>query len=381
MLRMLTAGESHGKALSVIIDGFPAGVSVDIDFINNELSRRQKGYGRGNRMKIEKDRIEIISGIRNGETMGSPVSFMIKNLDYEKWEDTMDVNSLNDNVKPVEIPRPGHTDLSGILKYGRSDIRDIIERSSARETAARVAAGALFKIFLKYFGINIYSHTISIGNISIEKRILSYKEAENSPLRCLDPDAEKKMISLIDEVKGEGDSICGISEIVVENLPVGLGSHISYDKRLDSKIGEAMLSIPSVKGVEVGPAFENTRLKGSQVHDEIFYSPENGFFRKTNRAGGIEGGISNGENLIVRIAVKPIPTLMKPLSSVNVKTKEKSKAHVERADTCIVPAAGVVGEAMMAYVLSKLFLEKFGGDNLSDIKSNYENYTRRIKNG
>ncbi len=381
MLRMLTAGESHGKALSVIIDGFPAGVSVDIDFINNELSRRQKGYGRGNRMKIEKDRIEIISGIRNGETMGSPVSFMIKNLDYEKWEDTMDVNSLNDNVKPVEIPRPGHTDLSGILKYGRSDIRDIIERSSARETAARVAAGALFKIFLKYFGINIYSHTISIGNISIEKRILSYKEAENSPLRCLDPDAEKKMISLIDEVKGEGDSIGGISEIVVENLPVGLGSHISYDKRLDSKIGEAMLSIPSVKGVEVGPAFENTRLKGSQVHDEIFYSPENGFFRKTNRAGGIEGGISNGENLIVRIAVKPIPTLMKPLSSVNVKTKEKSKAHVERADTCIVPAAGVVGEAMMAYVLSKLFLEKFGGDNLSDIKSNYENYTRRIKNG
>jgi len=381
MIRMLSAGESHGKVLVAIVEGLPAGISVDIDFINNELSRRQKGYGRGSRMKIEKDKIKIISGVRNGETIGPPIAFFIENLDYEKWKPTMSVTNLSENVKAVKIPRPGHTDLSGVLKYNRSDIRDILERSSARETALRVAAGGFFKLFLRYFGIKIYSHTISIGNISAEKKVISLQEAEKSPLRCLDPEAEKRMISLINEVKEEGDSIGGVSEIVAENIPVGLGSHISYDKRLDAKIGKAMLSIPSVKGVEIGPAFENTKLKGSQVHDEIFYSQQKGFFRKTNRAGGVEGGISNGENLIVRIAIKPIPTLMKPLNSVNIETKRQEKAHVERSDTCIVPAAGVIGEAMMAFVLSDLIVEKFGGDNISDIKLNFENYRRRLRNG
>ena len=381
MIRMLSAGESHGKVLVAIVEGLPAGISVDIDFINNELSRRQKGYGRGSRMKIEKDKIKIISGVRNGETIGPPIAFFIENLDYEKWKPTMSVTNLSENVKAVKIPRPGHTDLSGVLKYNRSDIRDILERSSARETAFRVAAGGFFKLFLRYFVIKIYSHTISIGNISAEKKVISLQEAEKSPLRCLDPEAEKRMISLINEVKEEGDSIGGVSEIVAENIPVGLGSHISYDKRLDAKIGKAMLSIPSVKGVEIGPAFENTKLKGSQVHDEIFYSQQKGFFRKTNRAGGVEGGISNGENLIVRIAIKPIPTLMKPLNSVNIETKRQEKAHVERSDTCIVPAAGVIGEAMMAFVLSDLIVEKFGGDNISDIKLNFENYRRRLRNG
>jgi chorismate synthase len=381
MIRIITGGESHGKALVVIIEGFPAGVKIEREFIDKELLRRQKGYGRGNRMKIEKDKIEIISGIRGGKTIGSPITFLIKNLDYDKWEKSMNPFKISKNYNPVLIPRPGHADLAGIQKYKIEDIRDILERASARETASKVAAGGLFKIFLKYFGISIYSHTLSIGDIKIKDRELYQTEIDNSPLRCVDSEAEKKMLSLIDKASKTGDSLGGISEIIAKNIPVGLGSHISFNRRIDAKIGEAMLSIPSVKGVEIGSAFENTKLKGSMVHDEIFYDNDKGFFRKSNNAGGIEGGITNGENIIVRIAIKPIPTLMTPLKSINIKTKRETKAHVERADTCIVPAAGVIGESMLAYVLSDLICEKFGSDNISDIKENYEYYMRRLKNG
>ena len=258
-----------------------------------------------------------------------------------------------------------------------------MERASARETASRVAAGGLFKLFLKEFGINIYSHTISIGNIAISaisKREFSFQEIENSPLRCMDPEAEKQMIHIIDKTKEEGDSLGGISEIFAENIPIGLGSHVSFDRRLDAKIGEAMLSIPSVKGVEIGPAFENTKLKGSFVHDEVFFTNKIGFFRKTNRAGGIEGGISNGEDIVVRIAIKPIPTLINPLNSVNINSKQREKAHVERADICVVPAVGVVAESMLAYVLSNIICEKFGSDSIFEIKENFLNYIRRVNN-
>ncbi len=377
MLNMITAGESHGKANIVIIEGFPAGMEVNLSFLNRELRRRQRGFGRGNRMKIEEDKVIILSGIRGGRTTGSPIAFMIENKDFKNWKNIMNPE-ISSEERRVLIPRPGHADLSGYLKYGVDDIRDILERSSARETVSRVAAGGLFKMFLRRFGVKIYSHTISIGNIKIENRKLSPEEADNTALRCTDPVAEKKMISLIKQIKEKGDTLGGVSEIVAENIPVGLGSHTFFKRRLDAKIGEALFSIPSVKGVEIGKAFENSGSVGSQVHDEIFFG-EKGFYRKTNRAGGIEGGISNGENIVVRIAIKPIPTLMKPLGSVNVKTKEEAKAHVERSDTVIVPSAGVIGEAMLSYVLTDAFLEKFGGDNISDIEKNFENYLRRIK--
>ncbi len=378
MIRMLTAGESHGKSLVGIIEGFPSGVKIDVEYIDKELKRRQMGYGRGKRMKIENDKIEVISGIRGGKTIGSPIAFVIKNLDYEKWKNIM--SPYKSGGKKVEVPRPGHADFSGMIKYKLKDIRNVLERASARETAVRVAAGGFFKLFLSNFGIRIFSHTLSIGNIISKENEISFEDIEDSPLNCVDSEAEKEMISLIDEVGRRGDSVGGISEVIIENIPVGLGSYVSFDRRLDSKIGSVMLSIPSVKGVEIGPAFENTRLSGADVHDEIFYSREKGYFRRTNRAGGIEGGISNGEKIKIRLAVKPIPTLIKPLKSVNIHTKMAVDAHVERADTCVVPAVGVIGEAMAAYVVSDMFCEKFGGDNLSEIKKTYRTYIRRINN-
>jgi len=379
MIRVLTAGESHGKAIVVIVEGLPYGIKIDIDNINKELKRRQAGYGRGKRMNIEKDRVEVLSGVRGGITLGSPIALLIKNLDYEKWERIMDIKSAEG--KTVTVPRPGHADLPGVLKVGAADIRDILERSSARETAARVAAGGLFKIFLKNFNIRLYSHTISIGNISIKNRELSLKEVEKTVLRCTDSIAEKNMIALIDTAKKEGDSLGGISEIIAENVPVGLGSYTIFDRRLDSKIGELMLSIPSVKGVEIGPAFDNTKLKASEVHDAIYYNDRTGFFRKTNKAGGIEGGMSTGNSIIVRIAVKPIPTLINPLISTDIRTKKQIKAHIERSDVCIVPAAGVIGEAMLSFALADKICEKFGCDNIDDIKKSYKAYLRRVKNG
>ncbi len=378
MIRWLTSGESHGKGLSVIIEGLPAGIPVDVEFINDELLRRQKGYGRGKRMTIEKDRVEVLSGVRYGKTIGSPVSLFISNKDYENWKDIMKIEPGKETDK-VTSPRPGHADLAGVLKYGLDDIRNVIEHASARETAARVAAGAILKLFLKEFKIEFYSHTIAIGGISINERKREIDKLENTPLRCMDPEKEKEMIKLIDEAKSRGDSIGGISEVVALGVCPGLGSYSHYDKRLDARIAHAMLSIPSVKGIEIGEAFENSKRFGSDVHDEIFYSDEKGFYHKTNRAGGIEGGVSNGGDIVVRLAIKPIPTLRKPFHSVDILTKEERLAQKERADVCVVPAVGVIGEAMLAFVISDAFIEKFGGDCLDDIKSHYDLYMKRIR--
>ncbi len=379
MIRLITSGESHGKALSVIIEGIPAGLQVDAKFINNELSRRQKGYGRGGRMKIESDKAEILSGIRYGETIGSPVSIQIKNKDFENWKDIMKIEKGSTNKK-ITSPRPGHADLPGLFKYDREDIRDILERASARETTARVAAGAVFKLFLAEFGINIYSHTISIGKIRVKENRKSFEEIEDSPLRCADPKTEKEMIKLIDDAKKKGDSLGGVSEITALGVCPGIGSHVHFDRRLDSSIANVMMSIPSVKGVEIGEGIESSKKYGSKVHDEIFYSKEKGFYRSTNRAGGIEGGISNGEDIIARIYLKPIPTLSSPLKSADIISKKQTLAQKERADNCVVPAAGVIAEGMLAYVLNNAFLEKFGADAMKDIKSNYNSYIERIKN-
>jgi chorismate synthase len=379
MFRLITSGESHGKALSVIIDGMPAGLKVDTKTINRELSRRQKGYGRGGRMKIESDKAEILSGLRFGETIGSPISIQIKNKDFENWKDIMQMEKGYTDKK-VTSPRPGHADLPGILKYGRTDIRDILERASARETASRVAAGAVFKLFLAEFGIKIYSHTISIGKISVKKPTKSLDKIENSPLRCTDPDVEKEMIKLIDETKKKGDSIGGVSEIRATGVCAGLGSHANYDRRLNALIADAMMSIPTVKGIEIGEGIKNAEKFGSEVQDEIFYSNKKGYYRLTNRAGGIEGGISNGEDITVRIYLKPIPTLSSPLKSVDIKTKKETLAQKERADICVVPAAGVIAESMIAYVLTGAFLDKFGADAMKDIKTGYKSYVERIGN-
>lgn len=379
MIRWLTSGESHGKGLSVIIENLPAGIPLRVEFINNELSRRQKGYGRGKRMNIEKDHVEIVSGVRHGKTIGSPINLFIVNKDFENWKEIMQVEPVETTDK-VTAPRPGHADLAGVLKYGFDDVRNVIERASARETAARVAAGAVFKLLLKNFEIEFYSHTVAIGKINISERKRELIEIENTPLRCLDPDKEKEMVSLIDEARIKGDTLGGISEIVAAGVCPGLGSYAHYDKRLDAGIAQAMLSIPSVKGVEIGDAIDNSRRFGSEVHDEIFFNKNRSFYRETNRAGGIEGGISNGEDIIVRLVVKPIPTLGKPLHSVDISTKEERLAQKERADVCVLPAVGVIAESMLAFVIANALVEKFGGDCLDDIKSNYESYINRIAN-
>ena len=379
MIRLITSGESHGKSLSVIIEGMPAGLKIDIKFINKELSRRQKGYGRGNRMKIESDKAEILSGVRYGETIGSPIAIQIKNKDFENWKDIMKITKGSTDKK-VTSPRPGHADLPGVLKYGRTDIRDILERASARETAGRVATGAIFKLFLAEFGINIYSNTIAIGKICVKKRTKGLEEIEDSPLRCTDPEREKEMMKLIDDVKKKGDSIGGVSEITALGVCPGIGSHVHFDRRLNASIASAMMSIPTVKAVEIGEGIKNTEKFGSKVQDEIFYSKKKSFYRSTNRAGGIEGGMSNGEDIVTKIYLKPIPTLSSPLKSVDIKTKKQTLAQKERADVCVVPAAGVIGESMMAYVLNNAFLAKFGADAMKDIKASYNSYIERIGN-
>lgn len=375
---MLTSGESHGKGISAIIEGLPAGISIDIDFINNELARRQKGYGRGKRMKIEHDKVQILAGLRYGKTIGSPIHLFISNKDYENWKDIMKIEPGKESISIIS-PRPGHADLSGTLKYDFKDIRNVIERASARETAIRVAAGAIFKQFLKYFGITFYSRTISIGKINSKETNIKYEELEDTPLRCSDPKIEKQMMELIDDAKRRKDTLGGISEVIAKGICTGLGTYSHFDRRLDAMIAMVMLSIPSVKGVEIGEAFENSKKFGSAVHDEIFYDNEKGFYHKTNRAGGIEGGITNGEDIIVHLAIKPIPTLSKPLHSVDILTKEEVLALKERADICVVPSVGVIAEAMLAYILSCAFLEKFGSDSTKDIKSYYNLYIKRIR--
>ena len=381
MLNFHTAGESHGKALMSIVEGLPADIEVDVNIINDYLERRQQGYGRGNRMQIEKDKVEIISGIRDGKTIGSPVGMMIKNKDWKNWKEIMDIYNI-DIDDEVSKPRPGHADLAGVFKYGQNDIRNILERASARETAARVAVGGLLFNFLKYFDINLISHVIQIGSISIDKTIDNIEDikkiVKSSKLNCIDQNKEKEMIDLIDEVKKEGDSLGGIVEIKTNRMIPGLGSHSAWDTRLDQSISSTMMSIPSVKGVEIGNAFANAAKKGSQVHDEIYHHESKGYYRKTNNAGGIEGGITNGEPLVIRLAVKPIPTLSKPLNTVDIKTKQQEKAFKERADVTVVPSVGVIGEAMLIYILSKEILIKFGGDNIKETVRNYNNYINNL---
>ena len=384
--RFLTGGESHGKGLVAIVEGMVADLPLEEKYINKELKRRQEGYGRGPRMKIEDDKAEIKAGVRHGFTTGSPIALFIANRDWENWQEQLSVSPVEKEVQPVTCPRPGHADLAGVTKYGLKDIRPIIERASARETAARVAIGAVARRFLEEFGISIHSHTTAIGGHHWEQSeasAINWQQVEASPVRCAHAELEKTMMSAIDEAKANRDTLGGIFEVIASGVPIGLGSHVNWDRRLDGRIAQAIMSINAVKGVEIGAGFALAGLKGSQAHDVIEPSPRSKakglpWQHATNRAGGIEGGISNGEDIIVRATVKPIATLANPLPSVDLRSGEKTKAHYERSDICIVPAAGVIAEAMLAVVLADACLEKFGGDNLKETLANYRNYLSNI---
>jgi len=384
MLRYLTAGESHGELLMGIIEGIPSGLLIRVTDIDRDLARRQVGYGRGGRMKIEKDSVKIYTGVRWGRTLGSPVGLMIRNKDWENWRDKMSPDPMFLNTaEPVTRPRPGHADLAGALKYGATDIRNILERSSARETAMRVAVGSVAKRLLAEFGIEVVSHVLSIGGVFAKVPKGSFQEirkrAEASELRCADHDAEKRMMKKIDEAMAAGDTLGGVFELIITGAPVGLGSHVHWDRKLDGRLASALMSIQAIKGVEVGAGFGVAYKPGSQVHDEILWSRKEGFYRKTNMAGGIEGGMSNGEAIVLRAAMKPIPTLYKPLRSVDMASKKPFKASIERSDACAVPAAGVVAEAAAAFELATAMIEKFGGDSIEEMKRNYNGYDKNLK--
>jgi chorismate synthase len=375
MLRYLTAGESHGKAIVAILEGMPANLKVSPEDIDQELKRRQVGYGRGERMSIENDKVEILSGIRLGKTLGSPIALMVKNLDYENWKKIMPVEETKSIFQePVTALRPGHADLTGCIKYDQQDIRNILERASARGTVSLVAVGAIAKKLLKEFKISVFSHVIQIGNVKASVDRGNYevihRAADRSDLRCADDKAAVQMKKEIDSAKEKGDAVGGIFEIVVINTPIGLGSHVHPDRRLSGKLAAAVMSIQGVKGVEIGLGFAVASLPGSKAHDEIFYENEK-FTRHTNNAGGLEGGITNGEPVIIRAAIKPAATISKPLNSVDIVTKEPVKAHVERADVCHVPSAGVIAEATVAIEIANAFLEKYGGDSMEEIANRY----------
>jgi chorismate synthase len=383
-MRYLTAGESHGRALTAILEGMPAGVPVTEEDINRELGRRQKGYGRGARMAIEADRVQVSSGIRWGETFGSPITLQIWNKDWEKWQKLLSADPADrDESKRVIKPRPGHADLVGMLKYDRKDAQDILDRASARETAARVAVGAVCRKMLEAFHIQIYSFVREIGSVRAEHIPTDVQEliqrTEESAVRCPDPAAEKAMVALIDKAKSEGDTLGGVFTVVITGCPVGLGSHVQWDKKLEARLCWAMMSIQAMKGVEMGMGFEASRRFGSTVHDEIFYSKERGFYRGSNNAGGFEGGMTTGEPIVISVAKKPISTLMKPLRSVNVETKEPFRAEVIRSDVVAVPAAGVAAEAIAAFEIANAMVEKFGGDSLREMKDNYQRYVEYVK--
>ncbi len=382
MLRYLTAGETHGKCLTGIIEGMPSNVSIDVDKINEQLALRQGGYGRGGRMKIEKDQVEILSGVRNRKTLGSPIALKVENRDWANWQSIMtDADATQERV--VTKARPGHADLIGALKYNHKDIRNVLERASARETAIRVAIGSLARQLVEQFGIKVMSHVVEIGEVKANASWQDEdfeKNIKESQMRCADLDAEKKMIAYIDQIKDNGDSVGGIYEVIVTGLPLGLGSHVHWDRKLDGSIAGALMSQQAIKGVEFGLGFDCGRTPGSKVHDEIFYTEEKGYYRNTNRAGGLEGSMTNGEPLIVRAAMKPIPTLYKPLRSVDIITKEPYEASIERSDVCAVPAASVVGESIVAWEIARAFLDKFGGDSYEEIRNNYEKYMEMINN-
>ena len=389
MFRFLTAGESHGPALVTIIEGLPAGMPLTAEPINAELRRRQGGYGRGARQKIETDGVEILNGIRFGETLGTPVTYVIRNRDWENWQSRMQIEPLDEGMDPPppnQVPRPGHADWAGMVKYGHDDLRNVLERSSARNTATLVAVGAVGKELLRQFGIRIVSHVVRIGsveaapvaNITADELI---ELSDESPVRCADQEATEKIIALIDSAKKRGDTLGGVFEVIAFGLPVGLGSYVHWDRKIDGRIGQAILSINAIKGVEIGMGFAAAATPGSQVHDEFAPGGPTGVQRLSNRAGGTEGGMTNGEPLVVRAAMKPIATLMRQLKSVDLGTGQAKPAFAERSDVCAVPAAAVIGEAMVAIVLAEAFMEKFGGDSLEEMRRNYEGFVQSYSHG
>ncbi|NOU97551.1 chorismate synthase [Paenibacillus sp. LMG 31456] len=386
-MRYLTAGETHGPQLTGIIEGFPSNVTIDFEEVNFQLGRRQKGYGRGRRMQIEKDTANIVGGVRHGKTTGAPIALVVENNDWKHWTSVMNIEPIegNDETKRrVNRPRPGHADLNGGLKYNQRDLRNILERSSARETTMRVATGAVARQLLAAFGIKVAGQVIRIGEVEVERQELPIDEliriTEESEVRVVDKNAEAKMIAAIDAAKEEGDTLGGIVECIIEGVPTGLGSHVQWDRKLDGRIAQAVLSIQAFKGCEIGIGFEAAKLRGSKVHDEIMYEEDRGFYRASNRAGGFEGGMTTGEPIVVRGVMKPISTLYKALQSVDIDSKEAFTAQVERSDTCAVPAAGVILENIVAWEVANAFLEKFGGDSLEEIRNNYNSYLEQIKN-
>jgi chorismate synthase len=380
--RFTTAGESHGPGLVAIVEGLPAGLELDRGRIDRELARRQLGHGRGGRMKIESDSVEVRAGVRHGRTLGSPVALLVANRDYANWEERMNPWPVDAQVEESHLPRPGHADLVGAQKYGHTDVRNVLERASARETAARVAAGAVAKELLHALGVSVHSHVLRIASVAAAERPdlgpEDFANVDDSPVRCLDPEAERRMVGEIDRLRKENESLGGVFEVRAFGLVPGLGSHVSWDARLDGRLAGAVVSIQAVKGVSVGEAWEVAARPGSESHDEIFWSEERGYHRETNRAGGVEGGMSNGEPLVVRGALKPISTLTKPLRSVDTETREPAQAMRERTDSTVVPAAGVVAEAMVALVLARCYREKFGGDHIDDVLGAVAAYRERI---
>lgn len=384
-MRYLTAGETHGPQLTAIVEGLPSNLPLTGEPINEQLARRQKGHGRGKRMQIEKDTVQIVGGVRHGKTTGAPVALVVANNDWKAWTTVMsieDVEEGSEGKRRVNRPRPGHADLNGGLKYNQKDLRNILERSSARETTVRVAIGAIARQFLAQFGIKVAGQVIRIGETVAKREELPIDElirrTEESPVRVVDKDAEALMIAAIDKAKAEGDTLGGIVEVIVEGVPVGLGSHVQWDRKLDGRIAQAVVSIQAFKGVEFGIGFEAAERRGSKVHDEILYAEDSGFRRGSNRAGGFEGGMTTGEPIVVRGVMKPISTLYKPLASVDIDTKQPFSAQVERSDTCAVPAAGVIMENVVAWEVARAFMEKFGGDSMEEIRANYDNYLAQV---
>jgi chorismate synthase len=382
-LRLITAGESHGPGLTCIVEGLPAGLELRPQDLNEDMARRQLGHGRGGRMKIERDSAEVTGGVRHGRTLGGPIALQVANRDYANWEQRMSPWPSEEDIAEVHLPRPGHADLVGTQKYKQSDVRNILERASARETAARVAGGGLCKAFLRELGVTVYSHVIQIASEHAPPRERQltpedFAEVDSSPVRCLDAEATKSMVREIDQLRRANESAGGVFEVQVFGLVPGLGSHVSWEERLDGRLAMAICSIQAVKGVALGDAFTVAGLPGSQAHDEIFFSSERGYYRETNRSGGLEGGMTTGTPLVVRGAMKPLPTLTKPLRSVDTETHEPAQALRERTDSCTVPAAGVVGEAMVAFVLADAYRRKFGGDHIDDVREAVRAYEERI---
>ncbi|HWT25162.1 MAG TPA: chorismate synthase [Solirubrobacteraceae bacterium] len=381
-LRVVTAGESHGPGLTCIVEGLPAGLELDQEAINRDMARRQLGHGRGGRMKIERDSAEVTSGVRHGFTLGGPIALQVANRDYANWEERMSPWPVEADVPEVHLPRPGHADLAGVWKFGFTDVRNVLERASARETAARVAGGALAKAFLRALGVEVVSHVTQIGSVRAPHRdrlaLGDFAAVDESPVRCLDEAASRAMVEEINVLRKRNESLGGVFELRAFGLVPGLGSHVSWEQRLDGRIGMALLSIQALKGVGLGDGFDLAGRPGSGAHDEIFYDEERGYYRETNHSGGLEGGMTTGEPLVVRCAMKPLPTLTKPLRSVDVATREPAQALRERTDSCVVPAAGVVGEAMLAIVLASAYREKFGGDHVDDVRAAVAAYERRI---